>query len=240
MNERLKFVLAGIFVGFAELLPGISGSTVAIFFGIYEKLIKILSQLKLSNFHFNLTKLNNIFSLDLVLPFITSMIISVLVFSNLILFLHSEFTVIFNIILGVIMLIGGCLLAYKQISRWSLDIFVYFLLGFLISIIISFFPSDLINLSFFNLIIIGFVAFSFFLIPGVSGSAILLIFGFYTSVIEAITNLNFLILIPFTMGALLSLFTMPKFISYLLDTCQDSIIVFFSGLIVCSGIILII
>ena len=138
------------------------------------------------------------------------------------------------------MLIGGCLLAYKQISRWSFNIFVYFLLGFLISIIISFFPSDLIDLSFFNLIIIGFVAFSFFLIPGVSGSAILLIFGFYTSVIEAITNFNFLILIPFAMGALLSLFTMPKFISYLLDTYQDSIIVFFSGLIVCSGIILII
>ena len=138
------------------------------------------------------------------------------------------------------MCIDGCLLAYKQISRWSLNIFVYFLLVFLIGAIISFFPSDLIDLSFFNLIIIGFVAFSFFLIPGVSGSAILLIFGFYTSVIEAITNLNFLILIPFAMGALLSLFIMPKYISYLLDTYQDSIIVFFSGIIVCSGIILII
>ena len=40
MNERIKFVLAGFCVGFAELLPGISGSTVAIFFGIYEKIIK--------------------------------------------------------------------------------------------------------------------------------------------------------------------------------------------------------
>ena len=46
MSERLKYVLAGSCVGFAELLPGISGSTVAIFFGIYEKIIKVFVTLE--------------------------------------------------------------------------------------------------------------------------------------------------------------------------------------------------
>ena len=86
MNEKIKFVLAGFCVGFAELLPGISGSTVAIFFGIYEKIIKALSAIRLKNLSFNVRKLNQIFNLDLMIPFIISMIISVLVFSKFILF----------------------------------------------------------------------------------------------------------------------------------------------------------
>ena len=46
MNEKLKFFLAGFFIGIAELLPGISGSTVAVAFGIYNKIIKILSNIR--------------------------------------------------------------------------------------------------------------------------------------------------------------------------------------------------
>ena len=99
MSERLRFILAGFCVGFAELLPGISGSTVAIFFGIYEKLIKILSELRIKNITLNLEHLNKTFAFNLVIPFVIAMIISVLAFSNLILFLQSEFANIFNIIL---------------------------------------------------------------------------------------------------------------------------------------------
>ncbi len=49
MNEKLKFFLAGFFIGIAELLPGISGSTVAVAFGIYNKIIKILSNIRIKN-----------------------------------------------------------------------------------------------------------------------------------------------------------------------------------------------
>ena len=152
MNEKLKFMIAGVCVGFAELLPGISGSTVAIFFGIYEKLIKVLSEIKIRNFHLNFKKLNTIFSLDLVLPFIISMIISVLIFSNVILFLHNEFTEVFNIILGVIMLVGGYYLAKQNILKINLNITIYFLLGFLLSIMISFMPDSILNIGFLNFI----------------------------------------------------------------------------------------
>ena len=57
MNERVRFVFAGFFVGVAELLPGISGSTVALAFGVYEKFVTALSQLRIKNLSF---KYNNI------------------------------------------------------------------------------------------------------------------------------------------------------------------------------------
>ena len=54
MSERVRFIFAGFFVGVAELLPGISGSTVALAFGVYEKFVTALSQLRIKNLSFNL------------------------------------------------------------------------------------------------------------------------------------------------------------------------------------------
>ena len=195
MNERIKFVLAGFCVGCAELLPGISGSTVAIFFGIYEKIIKALSAIKLKNISFNLRKLNQIFNLDLMIPFIISMIISVLVFSKFILFLHNEFTSIFNIILGILMIAGGYIIARKELITFHIYRNYFFLIGLIVSYALSNLSIDSIDTNLVNLIFAGFIAFSFFLIPGISGSAILLIFGFYSIIIESIAILNFTVLL---------------------------------------------
>ena len=239
MNERIKFVLAGFCVGFAELLPGISGSTVAIFFGIYEKIIKALSAIRLKNISFNVRKLNQLFNLDLMIPFIISMIISVLVFSKFILFLHNEFTSIFNIILGILMIAGGYIIARKELITFHIYRNYFFLIGLIVSYALSNLLIDSIDTNLVNLIFAGFIAFSFFLIPGISGSAILLIFGFYSIIIESIAILNFTVLLPFAIGAFISLLTMPKIISYLFEKNRESIISFFGGLIIGTGIILI-
>lgn len=239
MSERLRFILAGFCVGFAELLPGISGSTVAIFFGIYEKLIKILSELRIKNITLNLEHLNKTFAFNLLIPFVISMIISVLAFSNLILFLQSEFANIFNIILGLIMIIGGYVLQMGLIKS-NLNIWIFFFLGLIGSFLLSNLSNGTIPINNLSLAIAGFISFSFFLIPGISGSAILLVFGFYTTVIEAISLLNLTILAPFAIGALIALFIMPKLISYFIEKYRDSLIIFFSGLIVGTGIILIV
>jgi putative membrane protein len=239
MNERMKFVLAGFCVGFAELLPGISGSTVAIFFGVYEKIIKALSAIRLKNISFNVRKLNQIFNLDLMIPFIISMIISVLVFSKFILFLHNEFTSIFNIILGILMIVGGYLIARKEILSFEFYRNLFFLIGLIVSFALSNLAIDSIDINLVNLIFAGFIAFSFFLIPGISGSAILLIFGFYSIIIESIAILNFTVLLPFGIGASISLLTMPKIISYLFEKNRETIISFFGGLIIGTGLILI-
>ena len=77
MSERLRFIISGFFVGLAELLPGISGSTVAIAFNVYEKFITFLSNLKISNLTLNFKRLNEVFFLDLIIPFFIAMGLSV-------------------------------------------------------------------------------------------------------------------------------------------------------------------
>lgn len=240
MNERVRFVFAGFFVGVAELLPGISGSTVALAFGVYEKFVTALSQLRIKNLSFNFTKLNKIFYLDLLVPFILAMALSVLIASKLILFLYTEYTSSFEVFLAITMMLISILLL-KDLNYSSPSILITYLtigvsLGFLLEMIPDINPEPMLAL----IVIFGFIAFSFFLIPGISGSAILLSLGAYKLVISSIANLDLAILIPFASGCLLSLLIMPKLILFLMTNYKNNTISLFSGLIFISGALLLI
>ena len=240
MNERLRFIVAGFFVGLAEILPGISGSTIAIAFNVYQKFILFLSNLKVSNLSLRYKELNRVFFLDLIIPFLFSMALSVILLSNLIMFLFSEYTYYFLVFLGSLM----CLIAFVLLNRIKdllnnkLRIFFYFSLGAVFGFLLNQINIIFINPNFIILLVVGFIAFSFFLMPGISGSAVLLSIGVYELIIGSIATLNMTILIPFALGCLISLLTMPKIVHHLLDRFNTSIMTFFSGLILVSGILL--
>jgi len=84
----------------------------------------------------------------------------------------------------------------------------------------------------------GVLAFSFFLIPGISGSAVLVILGVYPVVIQGIANFNLQTLIPFGIGCLISLIILPKFILNLFLIYEQKLMFIFSGLIFASGYLL--
>jgi putative membrane protein len=81
----------------------------------------------------------------------------------------------------------------------------------------------------------GLLAFSFFLIPGISGSAILVILGVYGLVIQSISQLQLEILLPFGLGCLVSLLLLPKFILAAYIKYEDKLLFLFAGLIFISG-----
>ena len=82
INLQIRYLVAGLFMGVAELIPGISGSTVAVIFKIYKNLMSILSELKFRNLTFDLQKLSRTFQLSLFIPLFISMVLSVIIFSN--------------------------------------------------------------------------------------------------------------------------------------------------------------
>ena len=88
MNEKLRFFIAGIFIGLSELLPGISGATVALMFGVYKKLISFLTNLK---------------GFEFIIPLIIGMGVSVVSFSSLIHFLYENYESIFMIATAVVL-----------------------------------------------------------------------------------------------------------------------------------------
>ena len=240
MTERLRFVIAGFFVGLAELLPGISGSTVAIAFKVYEKFILFLSNLKISNFSFNFKKLNQVFFLDLIIPFFIAMAISVIFASKFILFLYSEYTNGFLIFLSILMCSISFLIAFRLKNEFKLNMnwIIYFLAGAIFAALLNSISLVSNNPSFIGFVLVGFVAFSFFLLPGISGSAILLSIGVYEIIIGSIANKQLEIFMPFAIGCLISLLLMSKIINYLLSKYKLNIMIFFAALIFVSGVLI--
>ena len=240
MTERLRFVIAGFFVGLAELLPGISGSTVAIAFKVYEKFILFLSNLKISNFSFNFKKLNQVFFLDLIIPFFIAMAISVIFASKFILFLYSEYTNGFLIFLSFLMCSISFLIAFrlKNEFKFNMNWIIYFLAGAIFAAMLNTISLVSNNPSFIVFVLVGSIAFSFFLLPGISGSAILLSIGVYEIIIGSIANMQLEILMPFAIGCLISLFLMPKIINHLLSKYKLNIMIFFAALIFVSGVLI--
>ena len=240
MTERLRFVIAGFFVGLAELLPGISGSTVAIAFKVYEKFILFLSNLKISNFSFNFKKLNQVFFLDVIIPFFIAMAISVIFASKFILFLYSQYTNGFLIFLSFLMCSISFLIAIRLKNEFKLNMnwIIYFLAGAIFSAMLNTISLVSNNPSFIVFVLVGFIAFSFFLLPGISGSAILLSIGVYEIIIGSIANMQLEIITPFAIGCLISLLLMPKIINNLLSKYKLNIMIFFAALILVSGVLI--
>ena len=235
MNEKLKFFLAGFFIGIAELLPGISGSTVAVAFGIYNKIIKILSNIRIKNISGNFADISSKFRLDLLLLLVSSMAVTVIFFSKIVLYFYTNYNDLFEIFLAITMIIIS-LFIIKDFIPINNKLFLFILIGVLFGYAINQIPDFEMSSNVLFLILIGFIAFSFFIVPGISGSAILVTFGQYKLIIQAVAELNFLTLVPFGFGCLLSLYLMPKLISNLVDKYNEYLMSFFSGLIFIAGL----
>ena len=235
MNEKLKFFLAGFFIGIAELLPGISGSTVAVAFRIYNKIIKILSNIRIKNISGNFADISSKFRLDLLLLLVSSMAVTVIFFSKIVLYFYTNYNDLFEIFLAITMIIIS-LFIIKDFIPINNKLFLFILIGVLFGYAINQIPDFEMSSNVLFLILIGFIAFSFFIVPGISGSAILVTFGQYKLIIQAVAELNFLTLLPFGFGCLLSLYLMPKLLSNLVDKHNEYLMSFFSGLIFIAGL----
>ena len=239
INKQVRYSVAGFCMGIAELIPGISGATVAVIFKIYPNLMTILSNLRLKNFTSNFKSLYHIFQLDVSLPLIFSMMTAVILFSNGINYLLTNYEKTFLSSLGVLMIILSIYIINfcKQIFEdKKLVLFLFFGLGMGLALQEINMGSG--NISLIYLFFSGILAFAFFLIPGISGSAMLVVLGVYGPIIQAVAILDLNLLAPFAFGCLISLLLLPKAVLSIYSSYEMNLMHVFSGLILSSGILL--
>ena len=240
MSQQIKYAIAGFCMGLAELIPGVSGSTIAVVFKIYKNLMSILSELKWSNVSLNISQLSQNFQLKLFFPLIGSMLLSIILFSKAIDYLIQNYEEVFFDVLGWLMIIISIQVANFFISAFEKPLLLVFVcLGMGIGFFLNELAIDFETPGALYLFACGLLAFSFFLIPGISGSAILVILGVYGLVIQSISQLNLGILLPFGLGCLVSLLLLPKFILAAYLKYEDKLLFLFAGLISISGYLLI-
>ena len=236
MKDQVKYSLAGFCMGVAELIPGISGSTVAVIFKIYPNIMTILSQLRLKNISLNFSLISQTFQFRVSMPLVFSMLAAILLCSNLISFLMNNYEQLFLHLLGWLMMFLSIYVAnFFKASLKRFNLLVFLFLGILMGYFLQELNINSGAVTPLYLFISGVIAFSFFLIPGISGSAILVVLGAYSPVIQATANLNFLFLFPFALGCLTSLLILPKLVMSLYVKYEQRLMYIFSGLIFSSG-----
>ena len=222
MKDKITLFLKGIVMGIANIIPGISGGTLALTLGIYEKLIDIIS-------HFTKNIKENI---KFIILLGSGIVLSILLFSNIISYCLENYrfpTILFFI--GII--IGGLPLLLKKVKGTSnISNYIIFSITFMIIMIMTFasVKDNNISLSVINigtiigLFISGVISATTMIPPGISGSFMLMLFGYYTPIVNTISDLsklnnilhNLIILGFLGMGILVGIFASAKAIEALL------------------------
>ena len=240
MSDQIKYSLAGFCMGVAELIPGISGATVAVIFKIYPNLMKILSNLRIKKLTLNFSSLSQTFQFNVSLPLMLSMIIAIIFCSKGINFLLKNYEEIFLSSLGLLMMtLSIYIVQYFKDAVIDKKLFLFLFLGIGVGILFQGLDIGSGNISMPYLFLSGILAFSFFLIPGISGSAMLVVLGVYGPIIQAIATFNLNLLAPFALGCLISLLILPKLVLSIYSSYELNLMYIFSGLILSSGMFLI-
>lgn len=248
-------LIKGIFVGVANVIPGVSGGTMAVSFGIYDKLLSSISNL-LKDFKKSFKTL---------LPIAIGMALGVVGFTFIIPLLLENFPFVTScaftglIMGGLPMIIKSMKEGWAKDEKKSLPINVILLILFTaLAISMLFMNGDeesgvLLTANASTMIIvffIGAIAAAAMIIPGVSGSLLLMILGYYFGIISAVKDFisalkdfnmstlidRALILAPFALGCLIGIFFIAKLISWLLEKYSSATFCAILGLIIASPI----
>lgn len=232
--KYIKLYIIGLCMGIADIIPGVSGGTIAFVSGIYEKL---LSAIKVFNFEvlFQVLKFEfkAVFSkipFNFLIPLFAGIFSAVLIGSKIIKsLLVTNPSLVFTFFAGLI-LASAYIIAKR--ANWSkIQLAIFFLLS--VSIYIAF---DLLRVgveashSLPTLFISGMIAISAMILPGISGSFILLILGQYEYILNAVTERNFLVLITVALGCGFGLFFSVRVVSFLLNKFRAATIIFLCAL----------
>ncbi len=228
MKEKLLLVLKGFVLGIANIIPGVSGGTLAITLGIYEELIGIVS-----HFFSNIKK-NILF----IIPIGIGAVLSILLGSKIINYTLDHYKIATTLFfIGLI--IGGIPLIYKKVKKEKKEAkhIITFLITFFFIIGLTFLKSgentislETINITMIiTLFLVGGLAAATMIIPGISGSFVLMLLGFYEPITETIASLtdfsllthNIMILAPFGIGIGIGIILIAKIIEYLLKKHEE-------------------
>ena len=241
MKKEAGLFLKGFAMGAANVIPGVSGGTIAFITGIYERLIKalksfdfsILNLLMQGHFREVLEKTDLKF-LSILFSGIALSIFSLAHLLEYIIKGYETFTLSF--FFGLI--VASSLGVGRQIGKFSLGVLITFLIGYSGAVSVAFITPLEANDHWAYVMLCGVVAISSMILPGLSGSYVLLLMGNYVLMLQSISHLNFKFLIPFVLGCLLGVVIFSRILNYFFDHFHDATLSLLTGCVVGSLLII--
>lgn len=237
MKSMLFLYLKGAAMGAADIVPGVSGGTIALITGIYEELISSIKNINSKLFKILLkngikefwSALNGNFLLVL----LTGIFTSVILLAQVIVFLlvNHEFK-LWGFFFGLI--IASAFLILKDIQSHNIKSILLMLFGILIAATISLSRTTSFPNSDIFIFITGSIAITAMILPGISGSFILLLLSKYEFIINAIKDFDIRVILVFALGCICGLLIFSRFLHFLFQNYKDNLLSVLSGFLIGS------
>jgi len=206
-------------MGAADVVPGVSGGTVAFITGIYEELInslksidveaiRLLTKFQIADFW---KKINGSFLITVLSGIVTSLISLARLMTYL---LDNHPILIWSFFFGLILVSSPLIL--RDITKWSLGSVLSFIAGIIIAYLITIISPTETPTNYPFIFFCGALAICAMILPGISGAFILLLIGKYEYMITALTEMNIPVVIVFVLGCFLGLLGFSRFLSWIL------------------------
>ena len=242
VKNAILLVLKGLAMGIANVIPGVSGATIAFITGIFERLINAIKSFNLTalklllkgNFKGFFKHIDFVFLFWLFLGIGTA----ILTVAKLFEYLFINYPVyLWSFFFGLVL--ASVLFVTITIKKWSFSVILTYLIGTGIAVAISFMTPASQNDNIFYLFLCGIVAACSMILPGISGSFVLILLGNYHLVmIEAVTQLRIEVLLPVVIGAVAGLLGFSYVLSWVFRKFRNQTIAGISGFILGSLLII--
>ena len=239
LAEAPHHAIKGFCMGSADIIPGVSGGTMALILGIYERLLQAICS-------FDRTWLKNVQKLRIsealarndllfLIPLGVGILSAIIFFTKVIplpglIITHPE--IIYGLFFGLIL--ASIVVLMKEVKKYGASEILTTILGVLIGLaIVNLVPVETPSASWF-IFLCGFIAISAMLLPGISGSFILLILGKYAYIINALGEFNLPVILAFCLGALSGLVVFSRSIAWLLAHYHQRTLLVIKGILIGS------
>lgn len=224
--------LKGMAMGAADVVPGVSGGTIAFIAGIYEELLNSIKSVDLTALKMLLTgkfrqlwhKINGAFLFSLV----AGIAVSIFSLAKLMKWLlENEPIGTWSFFFGLI--IASALLVARQISRWNAGPIISLIAGIAIGYIITALSPTSTPDAWWFIVLSGAIAICAMILPGISGSFILLLLGKYYYIMTAVSEINIPVLLLFIVGAVAGIISFSHLLSWLLKNYHNVVVALLMG-----------
>ncbi len=238
MKEYINYFVKGIAVGVANIIPGVSGGTIALITGIFERLIDAIKSFDLVAAKLFFTGKWKAFAektdFYFLLTLFAGIALAIISLARVFDYLFRDYPVyIWAYFFGLVL--ASVYFVAKTIDRWNFVVVLLFVLGTAFAVFVSMINPASENSNFWYLFLCGIVAICSMILPGLSGSFVLILMGNYQLVaIQAINGRQFSILIPVALGAIIGLIAFSHILSWVFKRYKDQTIAVLTGFILGS------
>ena len=225
-------------MGVANVIPGVSGGTIALITNIYEELINTLRSFDRKAlellFSFKMKELAKHTNLYFLTAIFSGSIVSVFTIASLFEYLFANYTVlIWSLFFGLI--VASVIFVGKRVQNWNVKSTIALILGTTVAMSLSFVEPATENSNLLFVFICGIIGISGMMLPGLSGSYILILLGNYKLLmVTAVTELDISLLSIFFLGSIFGLISFSHLLSWVLTRYKDATLALLTGFILGS------